>query len=102
MSFQRTVKITPTKLYQELGGVQVPEPEEEVIVAYTAIRLESLDATTNLASVCYSISIDGASVIGYGYANFTYEDLGNILSEAESYLQASFDTVALNPLPGNQ
>ena len=51
-----------------------------------------------LASVYYSISMDNASVIGYGYANFTYEDLGNILAEAEAWLQASFDVVALNPL----
>lgn len=100
MSFQRTVKVNPAKLYQELGGVQVPEPQEEVTATYTAIRLELLDATTNLASVYYSISLDNASVIGYGYANFTYEDLGNILAEAEAYLQASFDVVALNPLPG--
>lgn len=98
MSFQRTVKVVPTKLYQELGGLQVPQPEEEITVTYTAIRLESLDATTRLASVYYSISIDNASVIGYGYANFTYEDLGNILTEAEAWLRASFDVVALNPL----
>ena len=98
MSFQRTVKVNPTKLYQELGGLQVPQPEEEITVTYTAIRLESLDATSRLASVYYSISMDDASVIGYGYANFTYEDLGNIRMEAEAWLQASFDVVALNPL----
>ncbi|HBQ7163634.1 TPA: hypothetical protein L8P65_001507 [Klebsiella pneumoniae] len=98
MPFQRTVKVTPTKLYQELGGLQVAEPEEEVTITYSAIRLESLDATTRLASVYYSISMDNASAIGYGYANFTYEDLGNILAEAEAWLQASFDVVALNPL----
>lgn len=101
MSFQRTVKVVPTKLYQEMGGLQVPQPEEEITVTYTAIRLESLDTTTMLASVYYSISMDGASVIGYGYANFTYEDLGNILAEAEAWLQASFDVVALNPLLGS-
>ena len=101
MPFQRTVKVTPTKLYQELGGLQVAEPEEEVTIIYSAIRLESLDATTRLASVYYSISMDNASAIGYGYANFTYEDLGNILAEAEAWLQASFDVVALNPLPGS-
>ena len=101
MPFQRTVKVTPTKLYQELGGLQVAEPEEEVTITYSAIRLESLDATTRLASVYYSISIDNASAIGYGYANFTNEALGNILAEAEAWLQASFDVVALNPLPGS-
>lgn len=79
MPFQRTVKVTPTKLYQELGGLQVAEPEEEVTITYSAIRLESLDATTGLASVYYSISIDNASAIGYGYANFTYEDTGIFL-----------------------
>ncbi len=84
MPFQRTVKVTPTKLYQELGGLQVAEPEEEVTITYSAIRLESLDATTRLASVYYSISMDNASAIGYGYANFTYEDLGNILAESGS------------------
>lgn len=98
MSFQRTVKVNPTKLYQELAGIQVPQPEEDVTATYTAIRLESLDATSRIASVYYSISINNASVIGYGYANFTYEDLGNILAEAEAWLQASFDVVALNPL----
>jgi hypothetical protein len=67
-------------LYQELGGLQVAEPEEEVTITYSAIRLESLDATTRLASVYYSISIDNASAIGYGYANY-YEDLGNILAD---------------------
>ncbi|KKY90373.1 hypothetical protein OA43_00685 [Klebsiella variicola] len=101
MPFQRKVKVTPTKLYQELAGVQVPQPEEDVTATYTAIRLESLDATTRLASVYYSISMDNASAIGYGYANFTYEDLGDILAEAEAWLQASFDVVALNPLPGS-
>lgn len=100
MSFQRTVKVSPTKLYQELAGAQVPQPEEDVTATYTAIRLESMDVTTKSASVYYSINLDNASVIGYGYANFTYEDLGNILAEAEAYLQASFDVVALNPLPG--
>ncbi|MBZ7829879.1 hypothetical protein [Raoultella planticola] len=96
MPFQRTVKVTPTKLYQELAGVQVPQPEEDVTATYTAIRLESLDATTRLASVYYSISLENASVTGYGYVNFTYEDLGNILEEAEAYLQESFNVVALN------
>ncbi|ENZ4845294.1 hypothetical protein D9K82_10410 [Klebsiella pneumoniae] len=96
MSFQRTVKVKPTRLYQDLAGVQVPEQEEEVTATYTAIRLESLDATENLASVYYSISLENASVTGYGYVNFTYEDLGNILEEAEAYLQESFNVVAIN------
>ncbi|HFS7987285.1 TPA: hypothetical protein ACH2IQ_002340 [Klebsiella pneumoniae] len=97
MSFQRTVKVTPTRLYQELAGVQVPEPEEEVIATYTAIRLESMDSVSKLASVYYSISLDNAAVLGYSYVNFPYEELGNALAEAEAYLKASFDIVALNP-----
>ena len=101
MSFQRIVKVTPAKLYQALGGLQVPQQEEEVTATYTAIRLESLDATTKLASVYYSISMDNVSAIGYGYVNFTYEDLGNILAEAEAWLQESFDTPALNTLLSN-
>ena len=97
MSFQRTVKVTPVKFYQSLAGVQVPEPEEEVTATYTAIRLESLDSVNKLASVYYSISLDNAEVLGYAYVNFTYEDIGNLLQEAEVYLQQSFDVVALNP-----
>lgn len=96
MSFQRTVKVTPTKLYQELAGVQVPQPEEDVTATYTAIRLESMDTTTKSASVYYSISLENASIPGYGYANFIYEDPGNLLAEAETYLQASFEIAALN------
>ncbi|EPC0958381.1 hypothetical protein ACRV44_005520 [Klebsiella pneumoniae] len=101
MSFQRTVKVNPTKLYQELGGLQVAQEEEEVAATYTAFRLESMDASTKMASVYYSITLENTAVPGYGYANFTYEDQGNILAEAEAYLQASFDVVALNPLPGS-
>ncbi|HFE2974014.1 TPA: hypothetical protein ACRRZR_005017 [Klebsiella quasipneumoniae] len=93
MSFQRTVKVNPTKLYQELGGLQVAQEEEEVAATYTAFRLESLDATTRLASVYYSISLENASIPGYGYANFTYEDPGNLLAEAETYLKTSFDVI---------
>lgn len=96
MSFQRIVKVTPTKLYQELAGVQVPEPEEDVTATYTAIRLESMDVTTKSASVYYSISLENASIPGYGYANFTYDDPGNLLVEAEIYLRESFEVVALN------
>lgn len=97
MSFQRTVKVTPVKFYQSLAGVQVPEPEEEVTATYTAIRLESLDGVSKLASVYYSISLDNAEVLGYSYVNFSYEDIGNLLQEAEVHLQQSFDVVALNP-----
>ncbi|PLK35681.1 hypothetical protein CWN53_01485 [Klebsiella pneumoniae] len=85
------------KFYQSLAGVQVPEPEEEVTATYTAIRLESLDSVNKLASVYYSISLDNAEVLGYAYVNFTYKDIGNLLQEAEVYLQQSFDVVALNP-----
>ncbi|HBX8150361.1 hypothetical protein ACRE8P_08385 [Klebsiella pneumoniae] len=93
MSFQRTVKVKPTRLYQDLAGVQVPEQEEEVIATYTAIRIESLDANEKLASVYYSISLENASVLGYGYANFNYQDPMDILDEAETYLLESLNSI---------
>ncbi|HFE2971605.1 hypothetical protein [Klebsiella pneumoniae] len=96
MSFQRTIKVTPVKLYQSLAGVQVPEQEEEVIATYTAIRLESMDSVSKVASVYYSISLDNAAVPGYSYVNFPYEDMGNLLAEAEAYLKESLDQVLLN------
>ncbi|MBP5848407.1 hypothetical protein [Klebsiella variicola] len=91
MSFERTVKVNPTKLYQELAGLQIQLPDEEVTVTYTAFRLESIDTSTKLASVCYRVSLDDSITPGGGYVNFVYENSDNLLEEAEAHLQKSFE-----------